>query len=108
MGFKPIGNCLPRESPPIYQPKVPYPLLLDFIIQNPHCPSLYILTLQETIRQPFLFNQPVFERHLLEHVLWENPSVNSQSLWLMLSEIHGRKPFYFTPLIQSIRSVKWR
>lgn len=29
-------------------------------------------------------------------------------LWLMLSEVHGRNPFYYAALIHSIRSIKWR
>lgn len=28
--------------------------------------------------------------------------------WLMLREVEGRRPFYFVPHSQSIRSIKWR
>ena len=43
---------------------------------------------------------------LLEHLHYI--SYNVKSLWLMLSELNGRPPFYYTPRIQNIRSVKWR
>lgn len=36
------------------------------------------------------------------------PLVPDQSLWLMLSEVNGRKPFYYTPSLHGIRAVKWR
>jgi len=32
----------------------------------------------------------------------------AESKWLMLPEANARRPFYFTPFIVCIRSVKWR
>ncbi len=52
-------------------------------------------------------HQPLFERHSLELVPRNFPK-QSHSSWLMLNVDDGRQPFFFTPSIQSIRSIKWR
>lgn len=104
---------------------------LDYLDKNrigtgPHhatCYPLDILISTPATHQPFSFLFCTCRNVELRHPLAPSttalvrvvsPRTHARNIanfsisWLMLLEVEGRRPFYFVPHLQSIRSIKWR
>ena len=103
--FKPSSYLL-RSNPALRHPSA----RLDCEFLQSTTPPPYCAT--TTVRQSRSCPNPSFQTSPYTS---GNPrcaliflTVSSQIRWLMLPEAISRRPFYHTPLKQTIRSIKWR
>lgn len=99
------------------------PCRLVCVIQGPLLQATRLSSRRAYIKPLQSFHVPTSSHTLTSHVhsssarsreissLRAISSISTQPIstqWLMITVYNHRKPFYYTPLVQAIRSIKWR